>query len=158
MKIIAELGLSVLVGSLVLAVFLGCDDNGGGGHAYYEREMAETKARLDETKERVTAEQERTKAEMTRSRRQLQAEREQARRQLQAEREGARERARKLQRQADLADRKTEAAEADFSVAAVISLSAVLGTFLLLHLLLRELTARKVLARFLRHLTRRNRP
>ena len=110
------------------------------------------------TKERVTAEQERTKAEMARSRRQLQAERERSGRQLQAEQEGARERARRLQRQADLAGRKTEAAEADFIVVAVIGLSAVLGTFLLLHLLLRELTARKALARFLRHINGRNRP
>ncbi len=156
MKTVTELSLSALVGFLVLAVFLGCDDGGGG--AYYERDLTETKTRLDETKERVTAEQERTKAEMARSRRQLQTERERAARQLQAEQERARERARKLQRQADLAGRKTEAAEADFSVAVVISLSAVLGTFLLLHLLLRELTARKVLARFLRHITGRNRP
>ena len=157
MKIIAELGLSVLVGSLVLAVFLGCDDK-GAGQAHYQQELAKTKARLDETRQRITAEQEKTKAEMARSRRQLQAERESARRQLQAEQERSRERARELQRQADLAGRKTEAAEADFSVAAVIGLSAVLGTFLLLHLLLRELTARKVLARFLRHITRRSRP
>ena len=157
MKIIGELSVSVLVGFLVLAVFLGCDDN-GGGQAHYQQEVAETKARLDETRERVTAEQEKTKAEMARSRRQLQTERERAGQQLQAERESARERARKLQRQADLAGRQTEAAEADFSVAVVISLSAVLGTFLLLHLLLRELTARKALARFLRHITGRNRP
>ena len=146
MKIIAELGLSVLVGLLVLAALLGCDEN-SGGRAHYEQELAETKARLDETRQRITAEQEKTTAEMARSRRQLQA-----------ERERSRERARELQRRTDLASRQTEAAEADFSVAIVISLSAVLGTFLLLHLLLREMTARKALGRFLRHITGRNSP
>ena len=146
MRIVTELGLSVLVGLLVFAVLLGCDDSDDAG-ALYRQELAETKARLDETRDRVSAEQERTKAEMAR-----------ARRELEAERERARERARDLERRADLAGRKAEAAEADFSVAAVIGLSAVLATFLLLHLLLRELTARKALARFLRHLVRRNHP
>ena len=146
MRIITELAVSVLVGLLVFGVLLGCDDSDDAG-ALYRQEIAETKARLDETRERVAVEQEKTRAEMAR-----------ARRELEAERERARERARDLERRADLAGRKAEAAEGDFSVAAVIALSSVLATFLLLHLLLKELTARKALGHLLRHIVRRNHP
>jgi len=131
----------------LLALGPKCDE--GDAETARERELRlaaeRARAGLAEARRRVVAERERTRTEMERSRKELEQ-----------ERERAREEADGLKRQADLERRRTEAAETDFSVAVAVSFSAVLATFVILHLLLRELTARKALGRFLRHLTGRD--
>ena len=73
-----------------------------------------------------------------------------------AERDRARQAQQDLRRQIRIEQDKAQGSAADFTVAAVVSLSSVLATFLVLHLFLREMATRKALARLLRHIAQRH--
>jgi len=139
-----ELAMSVLVGFGLLSLLFSCDRQ-SEREQELRRELAASRARVEEAKEQILREREMTQAEMARSREELEA-----------EREKAQEAVRRLQRQLSLQEARTEGAEADFWVTAAICAGSTAATFILLHLLLRELTARKALARFVRILVRRN--
>ena len=128
MDTIHELAVGVLFSLAFLASLTGC---GGESETQLEKKLSHdlesAKARLDEVREQLTMEQSRWEDELKEMRHREEKER-----------------------------ARTEAVEADFFIAAVVSSSAVLAVFLLLHLLLRELLARKALVRFLRWIMRRN--
>ncbi len=111
-----------------LASLIGCE---GESETQLKRKLNQdlesTEARLDEVKEQLITQQARWEDQLE-----------------------------EMMHRQELERARTEAVEADFFIAVVVSFSAVLAVFLLLHLLLRELSARKALVRFLRWIMRRN--
>ena len=111
-----------------LASLIGCE---GESETQLKRKLNQdlesTEARLDEVKEQLITQQARWEDQLE-----------------------------EMMHRQELERARTETAEADFFIAVVVSFSAVLAVFLLLHLLLRELSARKALVRFLRWIMRRN--
>ena len=109
---------------IFLLVFLSCgDDDENAWKRKLQQDLQTTEARLDEVRDTLTEEQ--TKA---------------------------REDAQDMTRQLEGERARTESAEEDFLVAAVMCFSCVLTVFLLLNLLAKEHRSKRVLVRFLRYL------
>ena len=139
-----QFAVALLLALLSLGLLMSCD-----GESDRERDLKgrleDRQARLDEVRDRLIEEQERGKEQMAHAHEELQAQRQQTAKDID-----------RIRRDLSEERQRTEAVESDFLVAAVVSLSAVLAVFLLLHLLLRELASRKALARFLRWVGGRN--
>ena len=120
----------LLLLSLILSMLSSCDEQKGGVEAAWREKLRQdlqsTEARLDEVRDKLIQQQTKAREELEEVQRQLKGER-----------------------------ARTESAESDFLIAAVICFSCVLTVFVLLNLLVKEHRNKKVLLRFFHWLNQR---